>query len=113
MLYLKDAKVNYVGKKFKSRPPNCMYKCKVMHDTTQKYLLVVDYYTPIRRGKRLKAGWWIALRPPGHVPRIRPQLVLFIKEGFETPDLEVIEKLLTIIFLRGNHENLQLYGTRY
>ena len=77
-----------------------MYKREVWDTTTdrQKYLLVVDYYTPRRRGRKLKAGWWIALRRPGYVPRTKPQLVLFLKEGYEPPTLEVIEQTIKTIF---------------
>lgn len=101
MFYLKDPTINYKSRRPTSkRPSNCMYKREVWDSITdtQKYLLVVDYYTPRRRGRKLKAGWWLALRRPGYVPRTKPQLVLFLKEGYDCPDLEMIEETIKHIF---------------
>lgn len=96
-LELKNPTVNYTSRKPTSRPANCMYKREVWDATTdtQKYLLVVDYYSP-RKGKR--SGWYVALRKPGKVERQRPQLVLFLKEGYDCPSIDVIENTINTIF---------------
>lgn len=97
-LELKNATFNYLSRKSQSRPANCMFRAEVWESDKQKFLLVVDYYTPRRKGKHLRSGWYIALRKPGYVPRLRPQLVLFLKDGYDCPDLDTITQTINTIF---------------
>lgn len=100
MLYLKgSAKINYeTRRKTSGRPSNCMLSQQVWDSSTnsQKHLVVIDYYSP--RNKKFRAGWYVALRKPGYVPRSKPMLVLFIKSGYEPPTLEKALTLLETIF---------------
>lgn len=97
LLSLGEPTINYETYHKQQRPGHCMVSCKVYDcHQEQKYLLVVDYYTPLKK----RAGWWVALRKPGYVPRLRPQYILFIKEGYDAPTLSTINILLQNIFLK-------------
>lgn len=88
-------KVNYTTWDKSYRPPHAMYTRQVIdRNDTQKFLLVVDYYTP--RHKR--AGWWVALRKPGRVERQHPQHILFVSEDKNPPSIQSINSLLSTIF---------------
>jgi hypothetical protein len=88
-------KVNYTTWNKTYKPPHAMYTRQVLdQDDVQKFLLVVDYYTP--RHKR--AGWWVALRKPGNVERQHPQHILFVSEDKNPPTLDTINDLLNTIF---------------
>jgi len=97
MLYSAEPTINYRSWVSPRRPSRCMYKVEIWDEHRQRFLLVVDYYTPRRKGKRLRSGWWLAMRQPGYVPRLRPQLVLYL--GETCPTIELIEQLISLIFL--------------
>lgn len=88
-------KYNYLTcQELKYAPSHCLCSWSLVDEhEKEKYLVVIDYYTP----KSKPHGWWCALRGPGYQKGKHPQHLIFIKEGLETPSISQVLSAQTTI----------------